>query len=267
MAGVELSSIDDGVLQLRFSRPESLNALNYEIVLDLLAVLAEVESEQHARAVVLTGAGRAFCAGFDLLGYGDEARIAEQGLTRGLLTRQSEIASTVTRLHGLKIPVIAAINGPCAGAGLSYAAACDIRIAAEGTVFSAAFLRAGFTACDLGSSWLLPRILGTGRAHELMLTARRFDAEEALRIGLVTDVVAGTALIDRALEIANQIKQHPPLSTLMTKEGMWLAMETPSLAATIELENRQQVLSAMTEDREEAGRSFLDKRAPRYANR
>jgi enoyl-CoA hydratase len=267
MASVELSSIDDGVLQIGFARPDALNALNYEMVLDLLSVLTEVEQDGRTRAVVLTGAGRAFCAGFDLLGYGDDQRIAEQGTTRGLLTRQAEIARTVTRLHGLRVPVIAAINGPCAGAGLSYAAACDIRIAAEGAVFSAAFLRAGFTACDLGSSWLLPRIVGTGRAHELMLTARRFDAEEAMRIGLVTDVVPGGALMDKALSIASQIKMHPPLSTLMTKQGMWLAMETPSLAATIELENRQQVLSAMTEDREEAGLSFLEKRAPHYANR
>jgi enoyl-CoA hydratase/carnithine racemase len=267
MASVELSRIDEGVLQISFARPEALNALNYAMVLELLAVLTEVEQDTEARAVVLTGAGRAFCAGFDLHGYGDADRLAKHGQTRGLFTRQAEISSTVTRLHGLKVPVIAAINGPCAGAGLSYAAACDIRIAAEEVVFSAAFLRAGFTACDLGSSWLLPRIVGTGRAHELMLTARRFDAQEALRIGMVTDVVPGGQLIDKALSIARQIKQHPPFSTLMTKEGMWMAMETPSLAATIELENRQQVLSAMTEDREEAGLSFLEKRAPRYANR
>jgi enoyl-CoA hydratase len=267
MSAVGLSSVDEGVLQITFSRPESLNALNYPMVLDLLAVLDEVEQETEARAVVLTGAGRAFCAGFDLNGYGDDDRIAQQGSTRGLLTRQAEIASTVTRLHGLKLPVIAAINGPCAGAGLSYAAACDIRIVAEGTVFSAAFLRAGFTACDLGSSWLLPRIVGTGRAHELMLTARRFDAEEALRIGLVTDVVPAGKLIETAVSIADKIKQNPPLSTLMTKEGMWVAVETPSLAATVEFENRQQVLSAMTDDREEAARSFLEKRAPKYANR
>ncbi len=267
MTTVELSCLDEGVLRIALARPEALNALNYEMVLDFLAVLTEVEQDTDARAVILTGVGRAFCAGFDLRGYGDADRLARQGTARGLLTRQAEIASLVTRLHGLKTPVIAAVNGPCAGAGLSFAAACDIRIAADGVVFSAAFLRAGFTACDLGSSWLLPRIVGTGRAHELMLTARRFDADEALRIGLVTDVVPSDHLIERALSVANQIKQNPPLSTLMTKEGMWVAVETPSLAATIEFENRQQVLSAMTEDREEAGSSFLEKRAPQYANR
>ena len=267
MANVELSSIDEDVLEIRFSRPESLNALNYQMVLDLHAVLDEVAADTSARVVVLSGAGRGFCAGFDLGGYGDDERVAQQGTTRGLYTRQSEIAATITKLHGLKIPVIAAVNGPCAGAGLSYAVACDIRIAAEGTVFSAAFLRAGFTACDLGSSWLLPRIVGTGRAHELMLTARRFDAAEALDMGLVTDVVKPERLIDEALAIADKIKMNPPLSTSMTKEGMWVAMETASLAACIEFENRQQVLVSMTADREEAGLSFLEKRSPVYSFR
>lgn len=267
MSTVGLAAIDDGVLCITFRRPGSLNALDYAMVRDLNAVLDDAERETDARAVVLTGEGRAFCAGFDLNGYGDDDRVAEQGTTRGLLTRQSEIAATITRLRGLKQPVIAAINGACAGAGLSYAAATDIRVAADGAVFCAAYLRAGFTACDLGSSWLLPRIVGTGRAHELLLTARRFDAAEALRIGLVTDVVPGVELMDKALEIAGRIKEHPPLSTLLTKEGMWAAVEAPSLASAIELENRQQVLAAMTEDRAEAGLSFLEKRAPKYANR
>jgi enoyl-CoA hydratase/carnithine racemase len=271
-AGLDLETIiverpRPGIVVATLNRPERLNAMTNTMFHELEQLALRLDQDDEVRVLIITGAGRAFCAGFDLAGYGDDERLAHQGTTRGLLTRQSEIATTIARLHGLKIPVIAAINGPCAGAGLSYAAACDIRIAAEGIVFSAAFLRAGFTACDLGSSWLLPRIVGTGRAHELMLTARRFDAEEALRIGLVTDVVPGDRLIATALSIADRIKQNPPLSTLMTKEGMWLAMETPSLAATIEFENRQQVLSAMTDDRDEAGLSFLEKRAPQYANR
>ena len=267
MAAVELTSVDTGVLQITLRRPESLNALNYPMVLDFLAALDEVESCADLRAVILTGAGRAFCAGFDLRGYGDDERVAAQGQIRGLLTRQTEIAGIPVRLHQLPVPVIAAVNGAAAGAGLSLAAACDVRVAAEGAVFSAAFLRAGFTGCDLGSSWLLPRIVGTGRAHELILTARRFDAAEALKIGLVTSVVPAESLLEAVLAIAAQIRQHPPLSVSLTKKGMWVAMETPSLAASVEFENRQQVLSALTEDQPEAASSFLEKRAPRYANR
>ena len=267
MAAVELTSVDSGVVQITLRRPEALNALNYPMVLDFLAVLDEVESCAGLRAVILTGAGRAFCAGFDLRGYGDDERVAEQGQIRGLLTRQEQIAGIPVRLHQLPVPVIAAVNGAAAGAGLSLAAACDVRVAAEGAVFSAAFLRAGFTGCDLGSSWLLPRIVGAGRAHELILTARRFDAAEALEIGLLSRVVPAESLLASALATATAIRQHPPLSVALTKKGLWVALETPSLAATVEFENRQQVLSALTEDQPEAALSFLEKRAPRYANR
>ena len=269
MPTVELTSVDTGVLQVTLRRPEALNAMNYEMVRDFLVVLDELEarSREDCRAVILTGQGRAFCAGFDLRGYGDDERVAEQGAIRGLLTRQAEIATIPLRLHELPVPVIAAVNGAAAGAGLSLAVACDIRVAAEEAVFCAAFLRAGFTACDLGSSWLLPRIVGTGRAHELMLTARRFDAAEALRIGLVTDVVAPESLLEAALATAAQIRLNPPWSVRLSKKGMWTALETPSLAASIELENRQQVLTALTEDQPEAALSFLEKRAPKYLNR
>src|ERR1700734_2784102 len=258
MAAVELTSADDGVLQI---------TLNSRVVLDFLGVPADVEQSQDLRPVILTGAGRAFCAGFDLRGYGDDDRVASQGQIRGLLSRQEEIARIPIRLHELPVPVIAAVNGPAAGAGLSLAAACDIRIAAAGAIFSAAFLRAGFTGCDLGSSWLLPRIVGTGRAHELILTARRFDAAEALEIGLLSRIVPAESLLASALSVADSIKQHPPLSVALTKKGMWLATETPSLAASGGLENPQQVLSALTEDQPEAALSFLEKRAPKYANR
>jgi enoyl-CoA hydratase/carnithine racemase len=267
MAAVELTSVDAGVLQITLHRPEALNALNYPMVLDFLAVLDEVESAAGLRAVILTGSGRAFCAGFDLRGYGDDERLAEQGKIRGLLTRQDQIATIPVRLHQLPVPVIAAVNGAAAGAGLSLAAACDIRVAVEGAVFSCAFLRAGFTGCDLGSSWLLPRIVGAGRAHELILTARRFDAAEALEIGLLSRVVPAGSLLESALAITAAIKQNPPLSVALTKKGMWVALETPALAATVEFENRQQVLSALTEDQPEAALSFLEKRPPRYANR
>ncbi|QRP42846.1 enoyl-CoA hydratase/isomerase family protein [Amycolatopsis sp. FDAARGOS 1241] len=267
MSAVELTTIDEGVLQITFNRPAALNALTWELADELLAVLDRVEHDGEARVAVLTGAGRAFCAGFDLNGYGDETRLEELGVTRGLLARQTEISTTVTRLHDLKIPVIAAINGPCAGGGMSYAAACDIRIAVEGTVFSAAFLRAGVSACDLGVSWLLPRIVGAGRAQELLYTARRFDADEALSMGFVTDVVPADRLTAQALAIADRIKQNPPLQTELTKAGLSVALQTASLHDVVEFENRQQVLTAMTDDYREAIDSYLGKRTPRYTGR
>ncbi|WIX75653.1 enoyl-CoA hydratase-related protein [Amycolatopsis carbonis] len=267
MGTVELTTIDEGVLQITFNRPAALNALTWELAKDFLDVMDRVDQDAEARVVVLTGAGRAFCAGFDLNGYGDDTRLEKLGAPRGLLVRQAEVATMVTRLREVKIPIIAAINGPCAGAGISYAAACDIRIAAEGAVFSAAFLRAGVSACDLGVSWLLPRIVGFGRAQELMYTARRFDANEALSMGLVTDVVPGDQLTAKALAIAEKIKQNPPLQTELTKVGLSVALQSASLQDVIQFENRQQVLTAMTEDYREAIDSYLGKRPPRYSGR
>ena len=129
------------------------------------------------------------------------------------------------------------------------------------------FIRAGFSACDLGTSWLLPRVVGTGRAHELMLTGRRFSADEALRIGVLTDLVELDKLLPAALAKAAEIMLSPPISVELTKQGMWAALETPSFAASVEFENRQQVLTAMTDDRDEATAAFLGKRQPRYRNR
>jgi enoyl-CoA hydratase/carnithine racemase len=170
--------------------------------------------------LVLTGAGRAFCAGLDLHGYGDEELVAARGKVRRTLERQREIAGLARRLHELRPPVIAAVNGPAAGGGLALALASDVRIASTPAVFAVSFIRAGFSGCDIGTSWLLPRIVGTGRAHELMLTGRRVGADEALRVGLVTDLVPPDDLIGVALAKAEEILLNPPLSVELTKQGM-----------------------------------------------
>jgi enoyl-CoA hydratase/carnithine racemase len=128
-------------------------------------------------------------------------------------------------------------------------------------------LRAGVSACDLGVSWLLPRIVGIGRANELLFTARRFDANEALSMGFVTDVVPVDELTAKALSIADQIKLNPPLQTELTKVGLSVALQSTSLRDVIEFENRQQVLTAMTDDYREAIDSYLRKQTPKYSNR
>jgi enoyl-CoA hydratase/carnithine racemase len=267
VAVVKLSETRDGIRQVLFNRPESLNTLNAEVIAQFGAALDEVEHDESCRVLLLTGAGRAFCAGLDLGGYGDDELVAKQGSVRRLLTRQREIAGLVQRLHRLRQPVIAAVNGPAAGGGLAFVLASDIRIAARGAIFAVSFIRAGFSACDIGTSWLLPRIVGAGRAHELMLTGRRFDAEEALRIGLLADVVAPEDLLEVAHAKAAELQQNAPLSVELTKQGMWIALETPSFDASVEFENRQQVLTAYTEDQPEAVRAFLAKEPPRYRYR
>jgi enoyl-CoA hydratase/carnithine racemase len=264
---VEVSRPRTGVCQLTLSRPDALNTLNAALVSELHARLEAVERDPACRVLVLTGAGRAFCAGLDLRGYGDEELVTARGKVRRTLERQREIAGLARRLHELRQPVIAAVNGPAAGGGLALVLASDVRIASTTAVFAVSFIRAGFSGCDIGTSWLLPRIVGTGRAHELMLTGRRVGAGEALRVGLVTDLVQPDELIGVALAKAEEILLNPPLSVELTKQGMWTALEIPSFAASIEFENRQQVLTAMTDDQAEAAAAFLGKRRPDYHDR
>ncbi|MTD15990.1 enoyl-CoA hydratase/isomerase family protein [Nakamurella sp. YIM 132087] len=256
-----------GVTRITLHRPEVLNALDHSMTRTLLRVLAEIAVDTTCRVVVLTGAGRGFCAGLDLRGYGDDDEVQRQGFPGRTMSRQREIAEIAVRLHELPQPVIAAVNGPAAGGGLAMVLAADVRIAATEAAFAVGFIRAGFSGCDIGLSWLLPRVIGAGHAHELMLTGRRIDAERAERIGLVTRLVPGADLQDTALAVAAEILQNPPLSVEMTKQGMWIALETPSFRASVEFENRQQVYTAMTEDRTEAVTAFLEKRPPVYSRR
>jgi enoyl-CoA hydratase/carnithine racemase len=260
---VTVSTPLEGVRLITLQRPERLNTLDDAMVEELHATLDAVEADGSCRVVVLTGAGRGFCAGLDLNGYGDD-REERLGLPLATLDRQRRIAALTQRLHGLRQPVVAAVNGPAAGGGLALVCGSDVRLAARSAVFAVSFIRAGYSACDLGVSWLLPRIVGAGAAHELMLTGRRFDATEAAGIGLVARVVPDDELLDAALETARLILLNAPASVELTKEGMWLALETPSLATMIETENRQQVITALTEDCAEAQSAFLGRRAPSY---
>jgi enoyl-CoA hydratase/carnithine racemase len=267
MTSVQVDRPTDGVTRITMNRPDRLNALDVELIDDLRGALDDVTVDLDCRVVVLTGAGRAFSAGLDLTGYGDDQRMGEQGSTLGLLTRQREISSITEQLHRLRQPVIAAVNGPAAGGGLAFVCASDIRIAAQDAIFTVAFIRAGYSACDIGVSWLLPRIVGAGAAHELMLTGRRFSAAEARQIGLLADVTAPEDLQSRALAKAAEIMTNAPASVELTKQGMWMALESPSLIHAIEFENRQQMITAMTEDAAEATSAFLGKRTPVFHRR
>lgn len=255
-----------GVLQLRLDRSEAMNAMTHQLVTELHSGLDQADRDDECRVVILTGTGRAFCAGLDLNDYGDET-VKRMGAQRGGLSRQREIASLAEKIRGLRQPVIAAVNGAAAGGGLALVLASDIRIAADSAVFAVGFIRAGFSACDIGLSWLLPRIVGAGAAHELMLTGRKFDSAEALRIGLLFASVPAESLMDVVYAKAAEIQLNPPFSVELTKQGMWIALETPSFHASVEFENRQQILTAQTEDRTEARDAFLEKRAPQYKYR
>jgi enoyl-CoA hydratase len=252
----------DAVSVLRLDRPDRLNAISFELVADLHDALDDVARDESCKVVVLTGAGRGFCAGADLTGYGDVPGTEDMGEAWQFMGIQQKITGLVPRLQRLKVPVIAAVNGPAAGGGFALVLASDIRIAARSARFNVAFIRIGISACDIGTSWLLPRLVGAARAHELMLTGRIFDAAEAERIGLVTQVVPDEQLLDAALEKADEICANSPWAVFQTKEVMWSALEIPGLRAAQDLENRTQVLAGMTADAREAMIAFLEKRPP-----
>lgn len=255
-----------GVVQLTLNRPASLNAMTAELVQGLHEHLAEIAVDPDVRVVVLTGAGRGFCAGLDLGGYGEAPHTAHLGPTQRGFAVQRHIASLIPRLRSLPQPVIAAVNGPAAGGGFALVLGSDIRIAARSARFNAAFVRIGLSACDIGTSWLLPRLVGAARSQELMLTGRIFDAEEAHRIGLVVEVHDDDALLEAVYAKAEEVMANAPFGVSLTKEAMWTALEIPGLQAAIDLENRQQIMAAATADHREAMRAFLERRPPHFTN-
>jgi enoyl-CoA hydratase len=251
---------------LTMNRPEQLNAMTAELCQALHEQIADVAADRHCRAVILTGAGRGFCAGLDLRGYGAAPENRGDDEPRDRLANQQHMSTLVLALRGLPQPVIAAVNGPAAGFGLALALACDVRFAATDAVFRVAFINVGVSNCDMGTSWLLPRLIGASRAHELMLTGRRFDAEEASRIGLVADVLARGELAARALQAAEQIAALAPWGVRLTKRGMWSALEIPSEQAAIEYEDRQQIMATFGRAPAEAVDAFLSKREAEFAD-
>jgi enoyl-CoA hydratase len=254
------------VRRLTLNRPEQLNAMTSELCEALHTQLRAISAERACRAVIVTGAGRGFCAGLDLHGYGAAPQNDGSDEPRDRLANQEHMSRLILALRALPQPVIAAVNGPAAGFGLALALGCDIRYAANEAVFRAAFVNIGVSNCDMGVSWLLPRLIGASRSHEMMLTGRRVDAEEAARIGLVADVVEQARLLERALESAEQIAALAPFGVRLTKRGMWSALEIPSELAAVEYEDRQQIMATFGRAVPEAVGAFLEKRPADFAD-
>jgi enoyl-CoA hydratase len=249
---------------VRLHRPEKRNAMNADLLAGLFDALAALREDTACRAIILTGDGPGFCAGLDLA----EGVVMEGnrglGPAKAGMRVQQYIAALIPTLRSQPQPVIAAVNGAASGGGLALTLGSDIRIAAESARFNVAFIKVGLSACDIGTSWILPRLIGASRAYELMLTGRFADAAEAERIGLVTRVVPDAELLDAAIAEADLILANGPFGVRMTKEVMWSQLEIGSMQAGIDLENRTQVLSSFAGDMEEAMAAFLEKRPPRF---
>jgi enoyl-CoA hydratase/carnithine racemase len=248
----------DHVALITLSRPERLNALTDRMFAELHDSLADLGADKSVRALVITGAGRGFCAGLDL----DEAARLPALSAADFFIAQERWAASIAEVCRTPQPVIAAVNGAAAGAGLSLAAACDIRLAAPTARFNAAFVRIGLSGGDCGSSWTLPRIVGLGRAAEILYSGRFVEADEAARIGLVNRVVDGDALVAEAVALASAIAANSPFGVRMTKSLLHANVDAGSLQAALEVENRSQVLAAQSHDMVEALEAFRAKRAP-----
>jgi 2-(1,2-epoxy-1,2-dihydrophenyl)acetyl-CoA isomerase len=256
MAEVETTR-DGGVLTITLNRPDVLNAFNRAMHEGLAAALKEAR-DPDVRAVVLTGAGRGFCVGQDLT----EFREAPGDIGERLRTNYHP---NVLAIRALEKPVIAAVNGAAAGAGLSIACACDIRIAADAATFVPAFINIGLIP-DSGGSFFVTRLLGYARAFEWMTSGRRLSAAEAHAWGLVSEVVEADSLAARAADLASQLAAMPTRGIGMTKR-LFDRARVATLDEQLELEAQLQAAATQTEDFREGVAAFLEKREPRFSGR
>ena len=253
-----------GITILRLNRPDRLNALDDTLISELPTALLECDDDPACRVVVLSGAGRGFCSGVDLTSGG---ALDGDPSASARLRLQQRVSGLVPLLRRLHYPVIAAVNGPAVGAGLALALAADIRVASHSAKFSAGFVNLGVSGCDIGVSYLLPRLIGASRGFELMLSGRTFGSDEADRVGLLTRRVPDEELLDTALQMADEVAANSPYGVWMTKQVMWSNLEVNSMQAAIDLEDRTQVLGLLTEDHREALAAFRERRRPRYIGR
>jgi enoyl-CoA hydratase len=233
-------TVTDGVATVVLSRVERLNALTAAMLAELAELAVELARDGNVDAIVLAGEGRAFCAGLDIRELLSDGRRDVQRF----LEFQEQVAHSVASVCRVPKPVIAAVNGPAVGGGFALALAADLRVASAPAGFSAPFIRLGLSGCDVGISWLLPRIVGLGHASDLLLTGRYVELEEAVRIGLVNRIAEPDELLDRAIEFAREVAAPGQLPTRLTKQALRVNAGAASLEAAIELENRNQALAA-----------------------
>lgn len=264
MAAVEFDVPEPGIGRITLNRPDRMNSINEEWVNDFHDILDCLDQDPSVRVVVLRGVGKAFCAGFDLKQEGD--LYDKPGVNRVTvqLDSQIRIATLAEKMIRLRQPIIAAIHGAAAGGGLAIALASDIRVASRSASFHVANARIGLSAGESGISWLFPRLVGLSRCMELLLTGRRFDAEEADRIGLLTRLTEDDAVIETAFEIARAIASNAGFGVRMSKDVIYANLSAPDIRTASAIENRTQLLCGFTGDPREAMAAFREKRAPRF---
>jgi enoyl-CoA hydratase/carnithine racemase len=244
---LELDRPRPGVVVVRMNRPERLNAINEVMQAELRQALGDLAADGSVRAVVLTGAGRGFCAGIDMRDFGPTVPDADAPALERMRFQES-MAALAEDVRQLPQPVVAAVNGPCVGAGLALCLAADIRICSAEASFGNAAILLGLSGAEMGMSYHLPRIVGTSVAADWMLTGRTVTAAEADRRGLVGELVEPDRLAGRAVELASLIADLAPLGVQLTKRALQINTDAPGFSSALELENRNQVISHATDD-------------------
>jgi enoyl-CoA hydratase/carnithine racemase len=246
---------------LTLNRPDHLNSLDWKMIEELSGYFLTVAKSQDIRIIVLKGAGRAFCAGLDL---GAAQSTTDLNIS-SVLSRQHKVSEIVLRMRAAPQPIISLIHGPACGGGFALALAADIRIVGRSARMNAAFIRVGLSACDVGVSYLLPRLVGASVASELMLTGNFIHAERALAVGLASQLVADEDLVEAAAPYVEAMLTTSPLGLRLTKECLRMSIDAPSLEAAVAMEDRNQALCVTGPDFAEGVAAFLEKRRPAYA--
>jgi 2-(1,2-epoxy-1,2-dihydrophenyl)acetyl-CoA isomerase len=259
-----LEQVKDGVAVLTLNRPDRLNAMSRPMLDALLEALPRLAEDPTVGVVVLTGAGRGFCAGGDVKAMAEGNELGGQTMEERAQALRSRM-ETSRWLHEMPKPTIAMMRGPAAGAGLSLAMACDLRIASDTVKLGTAFARVGYSG-DFGGSYYLTQLVGTAKARELYFTADLLDAQQALGLGLVNRVVADARLEEETMALASRLARGPRVAYRYMKRNM-NAAETASLKDVLDLEAWNHTRTGMTEDHREAARAFVEKREPQFKGR
>lgn len=255
----------DDVDYVTLNRPDKLNALNDDLVDGLVSYFEALYRNDQTRIVVLRGNGRAFCAGLDMTPGDGLASNGNSG-PRGGLDVQIRISDIYRAMRKCPQPIISLVQGAACGGGFSLALASDIRIAAETARMNAAYIKIGLTGCDMGSSYFLPRLVGASMAAEIIYTGRFVTADEALRMNLVSSVVPEAELEQAAQPIIEAMLATAPMGLRLSKQGLNMSIDAPSLESALAMEDRHQALLGQTADHREAIAAFRDRRKPEYKN-
>lgn len=256
---------------LILNRPDALNAMNTTLIREVSDFFRGLIDDRQTRVVILKGAGRAFCAGLDLKQQAGDAAERDDvgdpnGSVSGGLRGQRRVSEIVMLMRRAPQPIIAAVHGAACGGGFAMALASDVRIAGESMRMNAAFIRIGLSACDVGVSYFLPRIVGASIASELLLTGDFIDAARAERTGLVSRVVPDAELDQAARELAQRMLRNSPLGLKLTKECLKHSIDAGNLEAAIAMEDRNQILAARSRDFREGVTAFLTKREAKFTD-